>query len=64
LVGVRSVGTAPGFAAGTITDLFFAGFAATGKAASTHNEPNVARMQSAAAIGGLLGMATSPPERL
>ena len=39
-------------------------FASTGKAASTHNEPNVARMQSAAAIGGLLGMAASPPERL
>jgi hypothetical protein len=58
------VGTAPCFAVGTITDLFFAVFAATGKAASTHKEPNVARIQSAAAIGKLRSIGVSPPDRL
>ena len=53
-VGVRSVGITSCFAVGTLTALFFAGFAPTGKAASTPNEPNVARMQSATAIGGIL----------
>jgi hypothetical protein len=58
------VGTAPCFVVGTIADLFFAGFAATGKAASTHKELNVAKIQSAAAIGKLRSMAASPLERL
>ncbi len=58
---MRSVGITSCFAVGTLTALFFAGFAPRGKAASTPNEPNVARMQSATAIGGIRGMAAAGP---